>query len=278
MSRTARPAGRFSARDSDSVLVVLHGLGGSCDSLYIRAAANAALERGLSVLRLNLRGADRQCPDFYHAGLTVDLRSALASPALAPFDHVYLLGFSLGGHVGLRYASEAGVDPRLRGLVSACAPLDLSGCADELDRPAMAVYRRYILRHLVEMYGVVARHREVSVTVEKAARIRHMREWDERIVAPRHGFAGAADYYSRASVGPRLGRISARTLVLAAENDPMIPAGTLRPYMNGVRPPVEARWVARGGHLGFSRAFDLGLPGPTGFERQVLSWLQAVEE
>ena len=264
--------GELSRIGSEGLLILLHGLGGSNDSLYVRSAANAALARGLSVLRLNMRGADRECPDFYHAALTSDLHTTLQSTTLTDFERVYVLGFSLGGHVALRFVAES-VDVRVRAVASACSPLDLARCADVMDRPSMGLYRSYMLRKLVEMFEVVAAHRAMPVSVEEVSRIRYMREWDERVVAPRHGFAGAADYYDRASAGPCLSSIRTRTLVLAAENDPMIPAASLRPFMLAARSPVEGRWVKRGGHLGFSSGFDLGQPGAKGFDEQILTWL-----
>ena len=84
--------------------LVVHGLGSEIDAPYVVAAAQAAEARGLSCLRLYLRGADRKGEDFYHAGLTADLHAALASPTLASYDRVFVLGYSLGGHVTLRYA------------------------------------------------------------------------------------------------------------------------------------------------------------------------------
>ncbi|HYH47351.1 MAG TPA: alpha/beta fold hydrolase, partial [Thermoanaerobaculia bacterium] len=96
------------AADSDELLVVIHGLGGCADSHYMPRAALAAEAAGLSCLRLNLRGSDRLGEDIYHAALTADLHAALALPALAAYRRIYLLGYSVGGHVVLRYATEAG--------------------------------------------------------------------------------------------------------------------------------------------------------------------------
>ena len=50
--------------------------------------------------------ADGRGEDFYHAGLTVDLEAAIASPELARYQRILILGYSLGGHVVLRYAAN----------------------------------------------------------------------------------------------------------------------------------------------------------------------------
>lgn len=261
------PAG---ARD---LLVVVHGLGGCSESSYALRAARVAETTGVACLRFNLRGADRSGEDYYHAGLTSDLAAALASPELAAYRSVTLLGFSLGGHVALRYATEA-PDPRLRGVAAVCSPLDLAAGGRMIDRPAYWPYRRYLFRSLLEIYGAVARRRTVPIPVEAARRIRTFLEWDTRIVAARHGFRDAADYYRRASVGPRLEGLAVPALLVAAEDDPMVPPEAVRPVLAGRKVPLEVRWVASGGHIGFSPRLDLGMGGPPGIEAQVTTWLR----
>ena len=92
--------------EADALLVLVHGLGGSASSPYLVTAAAAAARAGLATLRLDLRGSDRAGEDYYHAGLTADLVAALASPEAARFRRVLLAGYSLGGHLVLRYLTE----------------------------------------------------------------------------------------------------------------------------------------------------------------------------
>lgn len=191
-----RLTGRLRELPGDELLILVHGLGGSTDSHYMLRGAEAAEAAGLSCLRLHLRGADRRGEDFYHAGLTADLHAALASPEAARFRRIHLLGYSLGGHVALRLATEP-ADPRLVSVAAVCSPVDLARSADEIDAPGLGLYRWYLLRSLADIYRQVAARRPVSYPVEKAGEIRFIREWDDKIVAPRHGFAGASDYYAR---------------------------------------------------------------------------------
>ena len=64
-------------------------------------------------MRFNMRGADRSGEDVYHAGTTEDLRAMLRSPALARFRRIHVIGFSLGGHILIRWATEPDRDPPL---------------------------------------------------------------------------------------------------------------------------------------------------------------------
>ncbi|MEO7795818.1 MAG: hypothetical protein ABIV06_13700, partial [Thermoanaerobaculia bacterium] len=56
-----------------TLILALHGLGGSIESSYMRRFATAAVAAGYACLRLNHRGAERAAQDYYHAGLTADL-------------------------------------------------------------------------------------------------------------------------------------------------------------------------------------------------------------
>lgn len=273
-----RLTGRLRGRaGSEGLLVVVHGLGACADAGYAVRAARLAEAAGLASLRLNLRGADRMGEDYYHAGLTADLRSALASPELAGFRSVGILGFSLGGHLALRFATEE-PDPRVKAVAALCSPLDLAAGGRLIDRPALWAYRRYLLAHLMEIYAAVARRRPVPLPVAEARRIRRFREWDTEIVAARHGFRDAADYYERMSVAPRLERLAVPALLVAAEDDPMVPAAAVRPFLAGRDTPLEARWVPSGGHMAFSPQLDLGFGATLGAEAQLVSWLRRAVE
>ena len=256
--------------DPTVVVVLVHGLGGLPEADYMRRAAAAVHRAGASSLRLALRGADRSGRDYYHAGLTADLHAALASPALAACERIFVVGFSLGGHMALRAATEPALDGRVVAVCAVCPPLDLAACQRHIDRARLDLYRRHVLRGLKDIYAGVARLGPVPTPVARARRIRTLLEWDEEIVAPRHGFGGAADYYDKMAVGPRLGALRRPALVVATEHDPMVPTVSSRPFLGA--PHVTARVSPRGGHVGFPRDVDLGLGAARGLMRQVLDW------
>jgi predicted alpha/beta-fold hydrolase len=268
-----RLTGLLGARpDAKSLLLVVHGLGGAVENFYAVSAARAAHAAGIQCLRLSLRGSDRRGEDFYHAGLTADIEAAIASRELANVARIYVVGYSLGGHVTLRYAA-LGADPRVRAVAAVCPPLDLDASARALDAPERLVYRVHILRGLQEIYGEVAARRRVPITVDQARKIRTIREWDARTVAPRHGFRDAEDYYARVSVAPILTRLSVPALLVFAESDPLVPDFVVRPALPRRSAGLDVRWIGRGGHVGFPADLDLGLAAPLGLEHQIVAWL-----
>lgn len=254
------------------LVVLVHGLGGSAASRYMTRAAHAADEMGLATLRLNLRGSDREGGDLYHAGLSSDLAAVLASPRLAAMRSLSVLGYSLGGHMALKLATEAH-DARLRAVAAVCSPLDLDRTVRAFDRPSRWPYRRYVLAGLCEIYDQIARRREVPVPAAEVRRVKTLREFDRLTVVPRFGFASAEDYYRRAGVATRLGELRVPALLVAAEGDPMVDSSAIRPALAAGPTTLEVRWSRTGGHVSFPSRLDLGLGPPYGLERQVLAWL-----
>ena len=258
--------------ESDELLVVLHGLGGSIRSRYMPRVAHLASRRRLSVLLLNARGAGEDDQGIAHAGLTLDLQQCLSAPSLARFSHVYLLGYSMGGHVALRYASE-NPDPRLRAVVAVCSPLQLEASMRAFDRPRFSVYRQYVLRALMAGYERWSKHGGAPVAIEQLRGIRSIREWDERVVVPTFGFESVWAYYASQSASRTLARLQVPGLYLGARHDPMVPFESVRTALQGAPKQLEIHWAEIGGHLAFGRGFRLHDAGEPGLESQVLGWL-----
>ena len=268
-----RLTGRLRVLPGPELMILVHGLGGSAESSYMLKTARVADELGLSTLRLNLRGADGRGDDFYHAGLSSDLARVLESAELARFERILLFGFSLGGHLCLRFGTEV-ADPRLVAVAGASAPLDLDRCVAKIDRPAGWLYRRYVLANLCRMHAKVAACCELPLAVGEARCIRKLREWDRRTVVPRFGFDSPEDYYVRASVGRRLDRLRVPALLVAARHDPMVPQAAIGEALTLRSERLTVRWTRRGGHLAFASDLDLGEDAPAGLAGQVIGWLR----
>ena len=250
---------------AERILLVLHGMGGSADRAYCAHAAAAARAAGMSSLRLNLRGADGSGEDIYHIGMVDDLAAALGNQEVARYPEVVVLGYSLGGHVALRHAALAGAGGGIRAVAAVCAPLDLAAGVAHIDHPLRWPYRRHLLDGVKEVYRQVAARRAMPLETSAMMAIRTIRQWDEKVVAPRFGFEGADDYYRKVGVGPLLARLEVPVLFVAGAGDPMIPAWSLRPLLARASSSVETRWIRMGGHLGF--------PSELAILESVVGWL-----
>lgn len=257
---------------SDACLVIVHGLGGSYDRPYCVNGAWAAQRAGLPCLRFGLRGADRSGEDFYHGGLIADLEAAIGSAALARYEKIYVLGYSLGGHVTLRYAL-GNPDRRVAAVAAICAPLDLALGAQSIDSKRSAIYRRHVLSGLNEIYAAVARRKRVPTPLTRVLSARSLREWDSLTVVPRYGFAHVGEYYATMSVGPRLPELRLPALLVQSRHDPMVPLWTYQQHLAKASKHLEVRTLGQGGHVGFPRVSLHPQAQPGVLEDQLLAWL-----
>ena len=237
--------------------VLIHGLTGCEDSVYLRASARHLLGLGYPVVRLNQRGAGPSrplCRSRYHAGLSGDLGDALK--ALADLDPrlisrgVVLVGYSLGGNVLLKFLAEAGSDFPIRAAATVSTPIDLAASVARIMTRRNRPYHNYLLSR---MKAEEAARPEPLTTDERTTleRIARIYDFDEIVVAPRAGFSGADEYYRRCSALGFVDRIAVPTLLIHATDDPWVPAASYGAIPWQRTPILQPLISERGGHVGF---------------------------
>ncbi len=247
-------------RTARATVVLVHGLGGSCDAPYIIGAARLAYAAGANVVRLNQRncgGTEHLTPTLYHSGMSGDLAAVVRELAAQDgLERILVAGFSMGGNLTLKMAGEMGEDapPSLIGVCAVSPALDLAATVANLERRSNYAYEKTFARGLRRL---VVRKKELFPDLydtRDLARARTVRDFDELYTARYGGFASADDYYARASAIQVAHRISIPTLVIHAQDDPLVPFAPLRrpelrnnPHISLVTPP-------RGGHVAFVSA------------------------
>jgi uncharacterized protein len=103
--------------------------------------------------------------------------------------------------------------------------------------------RSHSLAKLMRFPGIFERERVLAA--------RNLREFDDVVTAPLHGYRDTDDYWTRASAKPGLAAVAMPTLVLNAKNDPFLPAHNL-PRADGVSAAVRLEQPEEGGHVGFA--------------------------
>ena len=238
------------------VIVIVHGLEGSCDSNYVRGIADKAWARGFHAVRMNQRncgGTERLTPTLYNSGLSGDYRAILLELMAGRFTQIYFAGYSMGGNLVTKMAGEWGAAPpvELRGVCAVCPALDLSACADALDEAENYLYQRHFVKGLMARYQRKAELFPERYSLNGFGAIRTVREFDDAITAPQFGYKDAEDYYEHAGAKSVIGRVNVPTLLITAKDDPFVP------YAAFVRTDVEknarVKFVTpeRGGHCGF---------------------------
>ncbi len=236
------------------LVLLIHGLTGSEDSSYILSQARLLLDRGHRVLRLNLRGAGPSralCGGHYYAGRSQDLRALLSLlPADLTHDGLAAVGYSLGGAMLLKYLGEEGASSPLKAAVSVCAPIDLAVTCRNMMRARNRLYHHHLLSQMkLEATGQGA----MLSAVERTAigNSRTVWEYDDVFIAPHYGFGNAENYYESCKPLRFMADIRVLTLMLAAGDDPWIPAALYRGYDWAANKALVPLLPESGGHVGF---------------------------
>lgn len=260
-------------RPSDGCAVLVHGLGGTHRSGYMRRVANKLLESRVRVYRLDLRGAGAGWPwarKFYNAGASGDVRAALDwTRERNPESPLVLAGFSLGGNLALKMVGEAGdaPPPGLVAVASVAAPICLTRCAAMIAN--LPFYDRFYAKQLTRQ--VRERARQLDDPAPEFPKKTTLRQFDALYTAPRGGFANVEEYYRSASSAPLLASVRVPAYLLTARDDPFV---AWEPYAElPTRSDFVVRIAPRGGHLGFLGRDGLG--GVRWAEVQVVSWIVA---
>ena len=135
--------------------------------------------------------------------------------------------------------------------------MDLARCVDALERRANAVYQWNFMRNLKSRMRRKAAAWPGRYDTAPLGGLRTVRGFDDAYTAPHHGFAGASDYYHRASALRVVDRIRVPALIVASDNDPFVPHEQFAAPEVAGNPHIRVLITRDGGHCGF-----LSVPGP----------------
>jgi predicted alpha/beta-fold hydrolase len=259
-------------------IIVVHGLEGSSESLYMLGIAEKGLAGGMNVVRMNQRncgGTDHLAPTLYHSGLSNDVaavaQNLIAQDGIANFA---LAGFSMGGNLVLKLAGEWGTagPPQFRAVAAVCPAVDLTASADTLHLPVNRLYEQYFLWNLRRRMRAKARMFPKAFDPSRLRGLTSLRDFDDKITAYYCGFHGADDYYARASASNVLDRIAVPAFILHAANDPFIRLLPETRQKILANPHITFVETEDGGHCSFLGRRD-GYDGHWA-ERQVVEFLR----
>jgi len=242
-------------RAGNRAVLMVHGLAGCHASPYMQRLAARLGERGMRPFRLDMRGCGAGMFTAWqpaHSDRTGDVLRALQKIAeRCPGSPIALVGFSLGGNLVLNTAVEIGRDSSFRVdcAFAICPPIDLAACSGHLRKQWLRFYDRYFIRLLRGHIREKQRRIPQFPRLDSLRRPTSLWDFDDQVTAPLAGFHDAADYYGSTSPAPRLARLKTPTLIIADDDDPLIPAS----IFEGVdrHEAIELHITRGGGHLGY---------------------------
>jgi predicted alpha/beta-fold hydrolase len=252
---------------SDKLVIISHGLEGNTQRAYIKGMAKVFFTHNYDVLAWSYRGCGEEMNKqlrFYHSGATDDL-DLVVKHAGSQYRNVFLVGFSLGGNITLKYLGEG--QQMIKGAAVFSVPLNLKTSCEKIG----FVYAQRFLRSLKKK--VVTKSKLMTgLNITDIDQIATLKDFDDHYTAPLHGFKDAIDYYDSCSSLHFLKDISVPTLIVNAKNDPFLGDDCYPVNINNTFVHFEA--PEHGGHVGFAMFNQNGLYWS---ELRALQFIQAIK-
>ncbi|WP_410499816.1 YheT family hydrolase [Chitinibacter sp. S2-10] len=252
-------------RAGTPLIVLFHGLEGSSHSHYVLSLFSQAYRQGWRGVVPHFRtcgNVPNRLPRSYHAGDSAEIDWILRRlKKQFPNIPLFAVGYSLGGNALLKWLGEQGEQAGkiLYAAAAVSAPMDLAACGNQLDSGLNRhLYTRGFLGTMRKKAQYKLKFSENPfIDWQQVKKVRTLREFDDLVTAPLHGFFGVEDYWSRASSKSVLKQIAVPTLMINALDDPFVPAHSL-PGENDVSEHVQLIQPRNGGHVGFVSGWPPG--------------------
>ena len=250
------------SRKSKKLVIISHGLEGNTNRSYIKGMAKSFSENGFDALAWNYRGCSEEMNRqlrFYHSGATDDL-DCVVKHAIGKnqYEEIYLIGFSLGGNLTLKYLGERTPDSIIKKSIVFSVPLNLHSSCIQLSKPTNWIYSNRFLKSLKNK--VIEKSKVMQgIDLNGIEKIKSLIQFDDHFTAPLHGYRDAIDYYQQCSSLYFLKNISIPTHIVNAQNDPFLsedcyPVDQLKNHSF-----VSFESPEHGGHVGFAQFNKNGL-------------------
>jgi predicted alpha/beta-fold hydrolase len=241
------------AHGSGRTAVLLHGWEGSADSDYVLSLSAQLYASGYAVVRLNLRdhgGTHALNHGLFHSCRLGDVTGALrALAARCNGQRLYLAGFSLGGNFLLRACAEPTLPPGVAGVVAISPVLEPKHAMHALEH-GWSVYHSYFVRRWSRSLRRKQRSWPGHYDFGELMRSGSLRIMTDVLVRDCTEFADSTSYLDGYAItGARLLTLRVPARILAAADDPIIPAADLARL--APTPLLQVTRTAHGGHCGF---------------------------
>lgn len=257
-----------------SLIILSHGLEGDSSRQYITGMVKNFNGHGFDCLAWNFRscsGEINQTKRFYHSGATDDLETIIKYSLSKAYDKIYLVGFSLGGNLTLKYLGEKAENlyPEIQKAITFSVPLHLSSSSKKIGWLYTKRFNKSLIKKILEKSQ---RFPEFNIDTSNITKIKTLKDFDDAYTSQLHGFIDAEDYYERNSSLYFLAHISIPTLVINAQNDPFLSKECFPFEQIKTLEKVYFQAPKMGGHCGF---YPADYQGVLWSERRALAWVMS---
>ncbi|NPA44445.1 MAG: alpha/beta fold hydrolase [Chlorobi bacterium] len=252
-----------SLKNSNKLILAIHGLEGSSDSTYIKSLVHSANNKGFDVIALNLRGCSGEQNkklNSYHSGKTEDVWDVIQYiNEKYSYEEINIVGYSLGGNLTLKFMGEFAekLPKNIKSAVAISTPCDLKGSAYTLSKGFNKVYQYRFIKSLrkksEEKFQLFPNN---NLNENKILASKSFKEFDNYFTAKANGFKNADDYWKKSSSKQFIKFINKPTLLISALDDPFLnescyPFEEAKNHKHFNFLPTKY-----GGHVGFYQNFN----------------------
>ncbi len=236
------------------VVAVFHGLEGCVDSHYVKPLLAAVERRGWHGVFMHFRGCGgeyNRLPRSYHSGDTGDISFLVEHLRKRyPGAPIAAAGYSLGGNALLKYLGEADRTGQVQAAATVSVPFVLAEGARRLNNGFSRIYQRRLLNLLKRKIAGKFSALDCPIDLTGLRRLNDFFNFDDKVTAPLHGFAGVDDYYTRSSSRQFLKSVNVPALLIQARDDPFMTEDVI-PSGDELSEHVQLELAGTGGHIGF---------------------------
>lgn len=243
--------------DSRSLVLLSHGLEGNSTRQYMAGMARMFSDQNWDVLAWHCRscsGEMNRAFRLYHHGEIGDIGEVVNYILKTKnYEKIVMIGFSMGGNISMKYlgVNAHSIPEQIVACIAFSSPVDLEAAATILDKPSNIIYRKRFLRNLRKKIEIKNKRFPGILDMDGFNNIKVWRDFDEMFSAPMNKFKNAAAFYENASAKNFMSSINIPTLLVQAQNDPILP-NECYPYE--LCKKLENIWLetpTKGGHVGF---------------------------
>ena len=246
----------FAHKETPNVALLLHGLEGNAQRVYMQGQANILTQHGWDVAAMNHRGCsgeENRLYLSYNSGRTDDLEELIdAIIEKDAYSTIALVGFSLGGNLVLKYLGERNNIPQqISKAVAISAPIYLKGSLERLIQRENFIYNATFVNDLRKKYKRKMPFFPEKMNASEYKKVRTLLDFDNLYTAPAHGFKDAYDYYKKSSSLQFLPSIKHPVLILNALNDSFLSKKCYPSTIASNSENIYLESPKHGGHVGF---------------------------
>lgn len=257
-----RLQGEYACRteNQNGLVIMIHGWLGCNDSLYLLSAGSHLYAAGYNIFRLNLRdhGHSHHLNKGIFNSTRIDevVNAVKAIQTLAPHQHNFLTGFSLGGNFSLRVAVRAPQnDIALDKVVAVCPVINPLKTNRNLHE-GWFVYHN----HFLNKWKRALRNKlEAFPDYDYAERLKPLKTLDEMndFFVPNYtAYDDVKEYLLGYSIGrDKLAKLQVPCRIISSKDDPIIRADDLQELDEN--PQLSIELTEHGGHCGYIDGFSL---------------------